>query len=272
MVDMKLKMREAAEFLGRKGRRIEIIFFGLLLVFVTIMPLYLYSYLEYFFGEMYEFIQNYHTFTEIQNDVITIVCLFFAIVCAIAFVAFLTLPIYSCFFDFSYKIYRNGSCGKQKFLGFGKRGYWGAFRAGGIFVFIFALSVAPVVGMVILGKYLVGFDDVRIVTLVNNLFFLMIAMGFVIGFFVLLAFKPFFLFGYYIAKGKKVFEALSLSCKQMKKKSAKEIYFVYFKAFVPSLLLSLATLLVFFIVDTLPKMILVYFDVAEDIVYVEQEI
>lgn len=270
MVDIKLKKREAADFLSRKGRRIEIIFFGLLLVFVTIIPFYLYAYLKYFFLDLYDFIEKFHNFTDVQSDIILTVCLFFTVSCVVAVAAFLTVPVYAYFFDFSYKIYRDGACGKQKYLGLGKRGYWGAFKVGWVFVVVLALSLSPIIALVMLGKYLASFEDVRVVALVSNLFFIMLAIGLVAGFFIFIAFKPFFLFGYYVAKGKNIIQALSLSCKQMKNPRAKEIYFAYFKSFIPSLLLSLATLLVMFIIDTLPKMMMVYFDVAEDIVYGEQ--
>lgn len=269
MFDIKLKKREAADFLNRKGRRIELIFFGLVLIFVTIVPFYLYSYLEYLFWEVYTAIKEAKIFTPMYTHLVLSGLLTLAAMCSGLFALFVTAPVYSCFFDFSYKIYRDGASGKQRYLSFGKRGYWGAFRSGLIFLLIFILCLAPVILSVIIGKWLATADDVRIVTLVNNLFFILLAIGLAAGFLVFILFKPFFLFGYYVAKGKKVIESLSLSVKKMKNPRASEMYFAYIKSFIPSLLLSLVTLLVLFLLDTLPKMMTVYFDVSEDIAYGE---
>lgn len=270
MIDIKQKKREAADFLSRKGRRIEFIFFGLLLIFVTIVPFYLYAYIKYLFLEIFKSVEQIYKFTDMQTEIILLILLMIDVACAVIFAVFVTFPVYSCFFDFSYKIYRDGARGKQRYLACGKRGYWKACGSGCVIVVTFALSIAPVIALVMLGKYFATFDDERFVALVNNLFFIVLAIGFVAGFLIFIFFKPFFLFGYYIAKGKNVIEALTLSDKQMKNPRANEIYFAYIKSFIPSLLLSLATFLILFIVDTLPKMMTVYFDVAEDIAYVEQ--
>ena len=114
-------------------------------------------------------------------------------------------------------------------------------------------------------------DDRRIAMLVSYLFFLIVAIGLVLGFFVFLLFRPLFLFGYYSARGEKVGKALSKSVKRMRSSRAKQIYKEYINSFVPSLLLSIVTLLVYFFIDTLPKMSMVYFDVADDIIYNEQQ-
>jgi hypothetical protein len=57
----------------------------------------------------------------------------------------------------------------------------------------------------------------------------------------------------------------------MRSPRAKQIYKEYIKAFLPSLLLSVPSVLVLFLIDTLPKMSLVYFEVADEIVYGEQQ-
>ena len=55
----------------------------------------------------------------------------------------------------------------------------------------------------------------------------------------------------------------------MRTPRAKKIYKEYIRSFLPSLALSVVTILVLFIIDTLPKMMAVYYMVADDIVYGE---
>ena len=269
MIDIKLKKREAADFLNRKGRRIEIIFFGLILIFVSLAPIFLYSYLSYIFSHLNIYIVNTAKLTVEQGNISYTVFWIFAVIISFAVVLFLTVPMYSCFFSHSYKIYRDGIAGKAKYFEFGEYGYWGGFRSGLLIFVILVLCLAPTVAIVALCRWFATFDDIRFVALVNYLSFIAVAVGIVFGFFIFLFFKPLFLFGYYIARGKKVVEALSLSQKQMKTPRANEIYRAYIRSFIPSLLLSLATLLVLFLLDTLPKMSMVYFDVADEIIYGE---
>ena len=49
-----------------------------------------------------------------------------------------------------------------------------------------------------------------------------------------------------------------------------KLYFAYIGGFLPSIILSIITILVLFLIDTMPKMSMVYFDVAEDIVSAEK--
>ena len=112
-------------------------------------------------------------------------------------------------------------------------------------------------------------EDSRVAMLVSYFLGLIVAAGLALGFLVFMLFRPFFLFGYYTARGEKVGAALSKSFKRMRSARAKQIYYAYIKAFLPSLLLSLATLLVLFLIDTLPKMSIVYFDIADDMAYGE---
>lgn len=270
MIDIKLKKREAADFLSRKGRRIEIIFFGLILVFVSFAPIFLYSYLSYIFSHLNAYIVKTAELTAKQGEIGITLFTVLSAVCSLAFVFFLTLPMYSCFFRHSYGIYRDGIAGKPKYFEFGEHGYSGGLRSGAIIFSILVLCLAPAIAIIALCRWFATFDDIRLVALVNYLSFIAVAIGIVFGAFIFLLFKPFFLFGYYTARGKKVTEALSLSEKQMKTPRAKEIYKTYLKAFIPSLLLSLVTILVFFLFDTLPKMSMVYFDIADEIIYGEQ--
>lgn len=271
MIDLKLKKKEAVDFLGRKGRRIEIIFFGLILVFVSLLPIFLWSYLDYIFTTVIEYCTKGVKLTESLNSSLALVAPILSLAIALLFVIFVTLPVFSCFFGHSYRIYRDGMAGERKYFALGEQGYFGAMRSGAVIFGILALSLAPVIILVTLGTHFVFFDDERVSALVSYLFFLIVAAGLALGFLVFLLFRPLFLFGYYTARGKKVGEALSLSVKRMRSPRAKQIYKEYIKAFLPSLLLSLVTVLVLFLLDTLPKMSMVYFDIADDIIYGEQQ-
>lgn len=271
MTDIKQKKKEAAEFLGRKGRRIEIIFFGLLLTFVSIMPIYLCSYIVFFFEKLNEYIKITIKLTDSQSNIMLTALEILAICISVLFVIFLTFPVFSCFFKNSYKIYRQGIAGERKYFELGAHGYFGAIRSGAVFFGIFVLCLVPVIALVKIGTALTFSENKAIVDLVECLFIFIIAVGLVLGFLIFLLFKPLFLFGYYTARGKNVLEALKESVKRMRSPRAKKIYGAYIKAFLPSLLLSIATVLVFFLLDTLPKMSMVYFDIAEDIIYGEQQ-
>lgn len=271
MIDIKLKKKEAAEFLGRKGRRIEIIFFGLLLTFVTILPLYLLSYLEYFSELLYELINGILKLSASQGDIFLIAFDVLSLCISICAVVFITLPVFSCFFKSTYKIYRNGIAGNRASFELSEHGYFKAVRTGAVIFGIFALCLAPVIALVKIGMNLSFSENEAIAAIVEYLFVFVIALGLVLGFLIFLLFRPFFLFGYYTARGKNVIEALKESSTRMRSPRAKKIYGQYIKAFIPSLLLSVATVLVFFLLDTLPKMSMVYFDVADDIAYGEQQ-
>lgn len=269
MIDIKLKKKEAADFLSSRGRRIEIIFFGLLLVFATLVPIFLLSYIEYLLLVLVGFISDVVKLSESVADVLVISASVIAFACAILFAIFVTFPIFSCFFGNSYRIYREGIAGGRRFLDFGERGYFGAILSGSVIFGVLAFCLAPVIALAELGMHFAFHEDSRIAMLVSYFLGLIIAVGLVIGFFIFMLFRPFFLFGYYTAKGEKVGVALSKSLKRMRSERAKQIYKAYIKTFLPSLLLSIATLLVLFLIDTLPKMSMVYFDIADDIAYGE---
>lgn len=271
MTDIKQKKKEAAEFLGRKGRRIEIIFFGLLLTFVSIMPIYLCSYIVFFFEKLNEYIKITMKLTDSQSNIMLTALEILALCISILFVIFLTFPVFSCFFKNSYKIYRQGIAGERKHFELGEHGYFGAVRSGAVIFGIFALCLVPVTVFVEIGMNLAFSTDKHIAALIEYLFIFIIAAGLVLGFLIFLLFKPLFLFGYYTARGKTVREALKESVTRMRSPRAKQIYGAYIKTFLPSLLLSVATVLVFFLLDTLPKMSMVYFDIADDIVYGKQQ-
>ena len=270
-MNIKQKIKEAAEFLGRRGRRIELIFFGLILVFVFFSPLFFYSYTEYLFAWLTEYIVESAHLTPTLGEGLLSVFDIAALCLAILLAIFVTLPIFSCFFGYAYRLYREGIAGGKRYLSFGKRGYFGAIGSGAVICGVFALCLAPVVTFVTLGNQLVFSEDERIVILVKYLFIFAIAAGLVLEFLIFMLFRPFFLFVYYISRGEKVIRAVAESVRRMRSPRAKQIYMGYIKAFLPSLLLSLASVLVIFLIDTLPKMSIVYFEVANEIIYGEQQ-
>ena len=269
MININQKKKDATDFLNRKGRRIEIIFFGLLLVFVTIVPLYVWSYIEYFSLNLFDFIVKSANLSESLHYALTVIAYVLSICCGIAATIFITLPTYACFFGHSYRLYREGIAGGRRYFAFGERGYLGALKSGSIIFGVFALCLLPVIVFIEIGTNFAFSDDARVAQLVSYLFFFIVALGLAVGFCVFLLFKPIFLFGYYIARGEKVFFALSKSIKRMRSPRAKKLYKEYINSFLPSLMLSVVTLLVYFLIDTLPKMSMVYFDVADDIIYNE---
>ena len=278
-LDIKLKIKDATEILGRKGRRIDLIFFGLMLVFVTLLPVFVYSYVEYFIYVVLDYLSTVGAISlSVMNQidvmmVSSVVLAFLAAVCLL----FIASPVYFSFFNYVYKMYRGGIAGKPQFLPRlndktgNERNYSYSFFAGMVIFLIFAICLLPLILFVAIVPTLVADADERIIILIKYLFIFGIAAEIVIGFFIFLLFRPLFLFVYYAVRGEKVWRSISLSVKRMRSPRAKQIYKEYIKAFLPSLLLSLATVLVLFLSDTLPKMSLVYFDVADEIIYREQQ-
>ena len=269
MIDIKLQKKEAADFLNKKGRRIDLIFFGLVLVFTAIMPFYLFSYFSYLFEFVAEYIVKTAGLAEKYLETFEMIFVLASAAFAVLLYVFITFPTYSCFFCHSYKVYRNGIAGERKLLCFGKHGYGGALGAGSLIFGIFALCLAPVIAFVTFGIGYVTDNETTLATILSYLFVVGVAICLALGFLIFLLFKPLFLLGYYVARGKKLGEACSLSVRQMRSQRAKQIYWQYIGAFLPSLLLGLVTVLVLFLIDTLPKMTVVYFNVADDIIYGE---
>lgn len=268
---MKALKKEASDFLSKKGRRIEFILLGLVVIFVTFFPLYIFSYFDYLIASLVDYMAAAKGFAEGLRNGLLLGSAIFSGVLAILAALFFTCPTYYCLFSYSYKSYREGIAGEAKFLSFGKYGYFGALRSGVILFAILCLCLAPVIALTEAGTYLSNSSDKRIADLVSYLFPLIIAAGLALGFLTFLLFRPLFLFGYYSARGKSVRESLSLSVKRMRTRRAKEIYKSYIKSFLPSLILSALTVLVLFVIDTLPKMMTVYCVIADDIVYGENK-
>ena len=270
MRSMRQRKREAAEFLDKRGRRIEIIFFGLLLVFVTFTPIYFYYCFDELFQILTKFICRTNNFSEQIGKIIEI-GLNCVSICLIAiFVLLVTLPVYSSFFTHSYKIYRNSIAGQPKYFSFRPKDYFSSILSGFFIALTLAICLAPVMTIFNVALYFTGFTE-GVMGVVGQIikysFPIFIVIGLVIGFIIFLLFYPFFLFPYFVAKGRNAFYAIGMSVRYMLTKRGVRLYLSYIVSFLPSLLLSLITILVLFLIDTLPKMSIVYFDVAEDIVY-----
>lgn len=270
-MNIKSKIKEAAEFLGKRGRRIEFIFFGLILVFVSLMPMFLYSYMEYLFAIFADYTMDVAGLTVEQADGLFTVLNALAFCVAILFAVLVTFPTFYCFFGYSYKLYREGIAGRGRYLDLGERGYLGALGSGAVICGVLAICIAPVIVLVTIGNKLAFVENELVSILVKYVFVVVVAGGLAIGFLIFVLFKPLFLFAYYSARGERTLSAISKSVERMRSPRAKQIYKEYIKAFLPSLLLSVASILVLFLLDTLPKMSIVYFDIADEIIYGEQQ-
>ena len=115
MNTIKQRKREAAEFLGRKGRRIEIIFFGLLLVFVTFVPIYIYYCTEELFSALVNYICNTASLTADVKHYMTVGSVCLTVLLIVIFAIFISFPAYAQFFSHSYRIYRDSVAGTPKY-------------------------------------------------------------------------------------------------------------------------------------------------------------
>lgn len=292
-INMKAIKNEATEFLNKKGRRIELILCALVLVFTAIAPIFFYSYIaDLSFMTIDKANLNFNEMTE---NVIAIAVRVVSCILSLLFVVFVTFPMYSSYFGFSYKLYRNGIAGGGEHFPKGK-GYGHALSTGGILYGVLFVSLVPLVLLVDLGNLLFSLvndeafaekilskikneeiseyigkllQDLSIADFLSAFFFVIIIVGLVLSFLVFLLFKPLFLVGYFTARGEKASRAIKLSRERMRTARAKKIYGDYIKSFLPSLLISVVTLLTLFLIDTLPKMTVVYFELADEIVYGE---
>ena len=290
---MKIRKKEATEFLNKRGRRIELILVSIMLLFAAVAPLLVYFYVGNIFITLYNGL-NLNVSGTIE-EIISIAIRAVACIFSLLLVIFVTLPTYSGFFNFSYKLYRKGIADGIGNFG-SNNGYFRAISSGGVIYGVLFLSLVPVVLLVDLGNLLYDFlkDTERINKLLNSIkikeisdllketifnesvasvfagvFFLVIVVGLVLGFLVFLLFKPLFLFAYFTARGEKSGSAIKLSRERMRSARAKKLYGSYITSFLPALLLSVVSLLTLFLIDTLPKMTVVYFEIADEIVYGE---
>lgn len=290
---MKLKKKEATEFLNKRGRRIELILCGLVLVFTAIAPIFIYSYVSelVFWGT--DLIADALEMGKKAEEALGIFARVVGWIIAVAFVVFVTCPTYSSYFGFSYKLYRNGMAGNGvRFPE--KKAYIHELLNGGVIFGVLLVSFIPITLLIDLGNLALDaiskkpfinkliemidneevrksisdiITDEKLVSSMEAMFFLLVLVGLVLSFLVFLLFKPLFLVGYFTARGSNAKEAVKMSVEKMRTPSAKSAYKAYIKSFLPALLLSLVSLLTLFFADTLPKMTTVYFRVADEIVY-----
>lgn len=260
---VKQQKNEIVSFLNKKGRRIELVIYSLILLFVAIAPVYIFSYtaslVNYVVslavsglkieGFLFNLLQNSGA---ILGEALAIAC-----------VIFIAFPVIDFYFKLVYRIYRDGAAGRTLSADGLGGGYMRSVARGSVFgVSIFCCAL-PFIILTGVTTSLAGHSDERIAVLASYLFFFVFALGVALGFLVFMLFRPLFLFGYYAARGKKVGESLSLSVKAMRTPLAKAMYKDYIKYFIPYLLLAIPTLFVLFLIDTLPKMMIAYYRMAE---------
>lgn len=264
MSDVGELKRDAAELLGKKGRRVDMIFYCLILIFAVIAPIF-------FFYYIWNLVFVGMSYSTLDTQVAEIISFAVALVLSIALAIFAGLPVICGYFKYSYKVYKEGMAGEATYFS-REKGSYRRSLLGGILIGIFlAACASPLIVLVNFLRPLATHPDKRISALVTYLFFLAIAAGLALGLCVFLLFRPMFLFCYYISRGIGVGRAISLSVKRMRDVRAKRLYMSYVKAFLPDMLLSLVTLLIFFVVDALPRMTLVYHRVADEIAFDEEE-
>lgn len=264
-MDIKAEKKEAARFLNQRGRRIDFIIFGLILIFAWVSPVFLYNYVAYLVGTLVIGIVGDMQFTKLVADILSAIAPVSGIFIATLFLIFVTLPVMHCFFSFSYRMYRQGIAGKSSFfsgISYKKSLVFGSISSG-----VLIVSFVPVFGACHIAKYITKSSDPLIANLGRGLFIFIVLLGIVLGFCVFLLFRSLFLFAYFSSKGENVGQAIKKSCKIMKTQKAKKYYKSYIKSFLPSLLLALPTILVLFFVDTLPKMMIVYYKLCDELLY-----
>lgn len=268
-MNIKTEKKEAAVFLGKKGRRVDFVYWGIIIIFVTIAPVFLFSYTAHLLSVAVVNIFNGMTFHPTLATLISYSGVIIGVVVAALFVIFVTFPIFHSFFGFSYRSYREGAAGRSEFLKGSGQGYFALLRAGFVSVGVLIISLVPVIASIKLGNSLSVSQNTSIAAMAQGMFLFIVALGIALGFCVFLLFRPIFLFGYFSARGENVRSSLKKSVAIMRKKRAKKLYSEYIKAFLPSILLALPTFMVLFFVDTLPKMMIVYYRLSDELVYSE---
>ena len=267
-MDIKLEKKEAARFLGQRGRRIDLLFFGLILIFVWMAPIFLYNYVAYLVSTILIGVVGDMTFTKTVAEFLSAIAPTVGVLVSVAFLIFVTLPVMHRFFSFSYRMHRQGIAGGYGFFS-GGSSFFKSMCLGSVSSGVLIVCLALPVVCYKIGKLIMNNPNETIAMIGKGLFSFIVILGIALGFCAFLLFRVFFLYGYFSARGEKVGTAIKKSCKIMKTQRAKQLYKSYIKAFVPSLLLALPTFLVWFFVDTLPKMIIVYYKVCDELLYGE---
>ena len=264
-MDIKAEKKEAARFLNQRGRRIDFVIFGLILIFVGMSPVFLYSYVAYLVSTIVVGIVGDMQFTKLVADLLSSIAPVSGTIIAILFLVFVTLPVMQYFFFFSYRMYRQGVAGKCSYFSGGS--YKSALALGSISSSVLIVSFIPIIFAYDIAKHITKSPDQMIANFGRGIFAFVVILGIVLGFFVFLLFRSLFLFAYFASKGENVGEAIKKSCKIMKTQKAKRYYKSYIKSFLPNLLLALPTFLVLFFIDTLPKMMIVYYKLCDELLY-----
>lgn len=269
-MDIKAQKKEAVVFLNKRGRRIDLVFYGMILIFATVAPLFFYNYVGYFISSLISTAFGRVSLQQTTAMWLGLIGPIVGAMTAAAFILFISFPAVYFFFQRSYCIYRAGTVENQGLLG-GQRGaYWRALSSGFVSGGILLVTMLPVLVFSIVANHLIAGDNEILSSVILGLFVFIVMAGIVVGFCVFLLFKPLFLFGYFSARGQSVRASMSKSLKIMKKPEAKRLYFAYIKSFLPALLLALPTFLLLFFIDTLPKMIIVYHRLSDELVYNEK--
>ena len=268
-MDIKAEKKEAARFLNQRGRRIDFVFFGLMLIFVWITPIFLYNYVAYLVCTFVIGFWGHLKFTKLVANLLSAIAPTAGVIVAVLFLIFVTLPVMHRFFSFSYRMHRQGIAGREGFFCGGEL-YTKSLAKGSVSSGVLIICALPGILFYNLARLMVKSSDEMISTFGTGIFAFAVLAGIVLGFFVLLLFRPIFLYGYFSAKGEKVDSAIKKSLKIMKTEKAKGFYKSYMKSFAPALLLAIPTFLVLFFVDTLPKMILVYYKLCDELLYGEE--
>ena len=268
-MDIKAEKKEAACFLNRRGRRIDFVFFGLLLIFAWMIPVFLFNYVTYLVCTFVIGFWGHLKFTKLVANLLSAVSPAVGVIFAVLSLIFITLPVMHRFFSFSYRMHRQGIAGREGFF-CGGESYKKSLSKGAVSSGVLILCAVPGILFYNLARLLVKSSDEMISTFAMGIFAFVVMAGIVLGFFVFVLFRPIFLYGYFSAKGEKVDSAIKKSIKIMKTEKAKALYKGYIKSFVLELLLAIPTFLVLFFVDTLPKMTLVYYRLCDELLYGEE--
>ena len=97
-MDIKAEKKEAARFLNQRGRRIDFVFFGLMLIFVWMTPIFLYNYVAYLVCTFVIGFWGHLKFTKLVANLLSAIAPTAGVIVAVLFLIFVTLPVMQRFF------------------------------------------------------------------------------------------------------------------------------------------------------------------------------
>ena len=186
-MDIKAEKKEAARFLNQRGRRIDFVIFGLILIFVGMSPVFLYSYVAYLVSPIVVGIVGDMQFTKLVADLLSSIAPVSGTIIAILFLVFVTLPVMQYFFFFSYRMYRQGVAGKCSYFSGGS--YKSALALGSISSSVLIVSFIPIIFAYDIAKHITKSPDQMIANFGRGIFAFVVILGIVLGFFVFLLFS-----------------------------------------------------------------------------------